>query len=446
MKPGSARPGLACPWEGGPGPSGTRVPAQHRAPGRLRRPGRPAVRRRSLLVLGAVTLASASLFAAALPAGAGLAADQAQAVNLQRQIVDQGIFVQQLVAQADAAQAELTILDSQVAATTAQVAADRLAAAASVAHLRQVAIAAYVSAGRDSAGLSVFEVQGGERGAATLEYQSLASGKLRQAIDTEQADTRRARAAEATLHSEQAQAAATVSRLIAERQQAQSALDHDTALLSQIHGTIAALQAAAALQQLAAQRAAQERALAAEQAQLAQQEQVIRAVPGVVPSPGSYANPVRAVADLSPERIDQGVDYSGYGPIYAIGDGVVVNTVNSGWPGGTFIGYRLTNGPAAGLEVYVAEDIQPAVSVGQRVTTATVLGTLYEGPDGMETGWADPSSQGLTMARDYGQFSGANSTAFGANFSQLLAWVGAPPGVLQNNPPTGTLPPGWPTW
>ena len=166
----------------------------------------------------------------------------------------------------------------------------------------------------------------------------------------------------------------------------------------------------------------------------------------VNPSPGSYANPLRAINALTPERIDQGVDYSGYGPIYAIGNGVVLSTVNSGWPGGTFIAYRLSGGPAGGLVVYAAEDIDPVVSVGQSVTAGTVLGTMYEGPDGIETGWADPSGDGTSMANDAGQFSGANSTAFGANFSALLASLGAPPGIAQNEPPTGDLPPGWPMW
>ena len=53
---------------------------------------------------------------------------------------------------------------------------------------------------------------------------------------------------------------------------------------------------------------------------------------------------------------------------------------------------------------------------------------------------------GYTMAHDYGQFSGSNSTAFGDNFSQLLQLLGAPGGVLQNSPPTGSLPPSWPRW
>jgi hypothetical protein len=124
----------------------------------------------------------------------------------------------------------------------------------------------------------------------------------------------------------------------------------------------------------------------------------------------------------------------------------VLSTYNGGWPGGTFISYRLIDGPAAGLVVYAAEDIFPLVLVGQIVTVNTVIGTMYEGPDGIETGWADPSADGITMARDAGEFYGSNSTAFGANFSQLLESLGAPSGVAQNEPATGTLPFGWPRW
>jgi hypothetical protein len=123
----------------------------------------------------------------------------------------------------------------------------------------------------------------------------------------------------------------------------------------------------------------------------------------------------------------------------------VLSTVNAGWPGGTFITYRLTKGRAAGLTVYAAEDIYPVVRVGQSVTSGTVLGTVYLGPSGIETGWAN-GGLGDTMAMAAGQYSGGNSTAFGANFSSLLQSLGAPGGILQNNPPTGTLPVNWPTW
>jgi hypothetical protein len=144
-------------------------------------------------------------------------------------------------------------------------------------------------------------------------------------------------------------------------------------------------------------------------------------------------------------RFDQGVDYQGFGKIYAVGDGVVLSTIGSGWPGGTFIAYRLTDGPARGLVVYAAEDIEPNVQVGEAVTSTTVLGHVYAGPDGIETGWADGSALPNTMARTYGQYNGENSTAFGYNFSQLLQSLGAPAGV-PTSPPSGALPASWPRW
>jgi murein DD-endopeptidase MepM/ murein hydrolase activator NlpD len=160
---------------------------------------------------------------------------------------------------------------------------------------------------------------------------------------------------------------------------------------------------------------------------------------------GGYGNPFRAVSGLTPERIDSGVDYAGVGPVYAVGDGVVLNVYSSGWPGGTFIAVQLSDGAARGLVVYTAEDLNPAVSVGSTVTANTVIGQMFGGPHGIETGWADGSAIPNAMARSAGQYHGGNSTAFGYNFSQFLQALGAPGGILQN-PPTGTLPPGWPQW
>jgi murein DD-endopeptidase MepM/ murein hydrolase activator NlpD len=210
-----------------------------------------------------------------------------------------------------------------------------------------------------------------------------------------------------------------------------------------VQGDLQALLAAAAARAAAAQRA-QEAALAA--AAAAARKGAGGTPPPVTinPTPGSYANPLRGVRALNAERIDQGVDYNGFGPITAVGDGVVMNTANAGWPGGTFICYKLTDGPANGLAVYAAEDISPAVNVGQKVTVNTVLGTVYEGPSGIETGWADPNCGGDAMAS--GVYQEGRSTAYGLNFSQMLASLGAPPGVLQNNPPDGSLPPNWPSW
>jgi len=48
-----------------------------------------------------------------------------------------------------------------------------------------------------------------------------------------------------------------------------------------------------------------------------------------------YVNPLRSVSGLVPERIDEGVDFGGTGPVYALGDAVVTNAGgNAEWPGG----------------------------------------------------------------------------------------------------------------
>jgi len=106
----------------------------------------------------------------------------------------------------------------------------------------------------------------------------------------------------------------------------------------------------------------------------------------------SYVNPLRSVSGLVPERIDEGVDFGGSGPVYALGDAIVTNAgENAGWPGGGWITYQLTDGPAQGLMVYLAEDVTPTVQVGQHVTPSTVIANMFNGGDGIETGWAQPT-------------------------------------------------------
>jgi hypothetical protein len=171
---------------------------------------------------------------------------------------------------------------------------------------------------------------------------------------------------------------------------------------------------------------------------------------GIVLESGGYQNPLRSLTKVTPERVDQGVDYAGAGPIYAIGDGTVLNTTNAGWPGGAFITYQLSDGRAKGDIVYVAENVKPEVTIGQEVTPHTVLGILIDSYPNLETGWADPPGDGESLARAEGQWSTYDDqhdvpTAYGENFSQLLASLGAEPGI-SHAAPDGTVPPGWPTW
>lgn len=166
-------------------------------------------------------------------------------------------------------------------------------------------------------------------------------------------------------------------------------------------------------------------------------------------SPASgYANPLRAIVGLRPERVDQGVDYGGAGPIYALGDGVIENVFSSGWPGGVFIDELLTDGPAQGLSVYYAEDIHPTVNVGDTVTPQTVIGNVFDGPEGIETGWADPNagSQRALGFAQWGEKAGSeNSTAYGINYNALLESLGAPGGNI-NGTASGSVPSNFPTW
>ncbi|HEY5266979.1 MAG TPA: hypothetical protein VIJ40_09215 [Acidimicrobiales bacterium] len=158
-----------------------------------------------------------------------------------------------------------------------------------------------------------------------------------------------------------------------------------------------------------------------------------------------YFNPLRALTSLLPQEIDQGVDYCASGPIYALGDGVVENLYDPGWPSGVFISYQLTSGPAKGRYVYDAENITPKVTVGEHISATTVIGVLHDAKTCLETGWANPPSSPEHAAAHL-EYNGKNTTAYGLNFSSLLQNLGARPGLPQPFGPPGPLPSTWPTW
>ena len=153
---------------------------------------------------------------------------------------------------------------------------------------------------------------------------------------------------------------------------------------------------------------------------------------------GSYRNPLRGVTNINASRIDQGVDYSGTGPVYALGDGVVETSTNSaGWPTGHFIAYKLTNGPAAGLYVYVAEHCQNLIPNGTHVTSSTRICTMYNGCTsngecGMEIGWSAQRSN-YSVAAGYANY--------GKNFSKLMAAFGSKYQGTYNGFSLGPVPP-----
>ncbi|MHB1875664.1 MAG: hypothetical protein ACYCPF_12495 [Streptosporangiaceae bacterium] len=168
------------------------------------------------------------------------------------------------------------------------------------------------------------------------------------------------------------------------------------------------------------------------------------------PAATPYLNPLRGISNLIPERVDMGVDFAGTGPIYPIGDAVITSASGSnyGWPGGGWITYRLTSGPAAGLTVYVAEDVTPTVQVGQDVTPSTEIASMWAGGAGIETGWGQASTFSAESLRpEAGGISGGGPfpTLVGLNFEQLLQSLGVPAANNVGQSGYGILPAGYPT-
>ncbi len=423
--------------------------------------------------LSGASLAGVALNVSTHPAvAASVSGDRSRIGRLEAEIAQEGATVQTLVGRANATQARENTIKAHVARASQELVSERGTVARLTGEVRQVAISAYVAGGSTGVGLGT---PSANSDLASV-YANVATSRFDQVLTNYSLARHRISVARTVLRIEGQRERTTLRQLRSAEQVANQAVAQDEQLLSGVRGNLQGLLAAAAARQAAAQRA-QEQALARAEAaaaaaaaaatsttmpvpppaparahvRMAPRRAVTHrvvngplAAPSQVAAPTGYLDPLRGIAGLSPERIDQGVDYSGYGPIFAIGDGVVLSTVNGGWPGGTYITYRLTNGPAAGMVVYAAEDINPTVSVGQSVNADTVIGTVYGGPDGIETGWAN-GSLGDTMAAAAGQFYGNNTTAFGANFSTLLTSLGAPGGVEQNAP-SGALPLGWPNW
>lgn len=181
-------------------------------------------------------------------------------------------------------------------------------------------------------------------------------------------------------------------------------------------------------------------------ARVSQQPEVVSFGVAVVPG---YQNPFRDVSGLVPERIDMGVDFSGSGQVYALGNAVITNATGTsgGWPGGGWITYKLTGGPDKGLTVYLAEDVSPTVQVGQHVSSSTVIANMFAGSDGIETGWAQQS--GLSAESQLAEAGGVGGngpfpTRIGLNFEELLQSVGVPAAPNRTQSPFGLLPPNYP--
>ena len=422
--------------------------------------------------LGGIVVALA-LVVSGLVAPAARAAtvdsDRAQIAQIEKQITEKGAEIESLVEKASEANANLDALHARLRHDEQQLAADNRAERDAQALVRRGAVRAYIGHANGGSALSMFDgassitrVMSGEHylNAVNAHWDDSIT-KLELAKGRTDDDRRQ-------LLKQQADAQHVLDQLIRAQSDASAAVTAENAMLTRVRSDLTSLLITQKHQKEAEARRTADRAIAAALAKVTQKADAAptdpaptnaaQGRPAPQPAPptislpppqpvtgGGYANPLRSVEGLSPERIDSGVDYAGVGPVYAIGNGVVLNVYAADWPGGTFIAYQLSDGPAKGLVVFTAEDLNPQVSVGSTVTANTVIGQMYGGPHGIEIGWADGSRIPNAMARSSGQYDGGNSTAFGYNFSRFLQALGAPGGILQSKP-TGTLPTGWPQW
>lgn len=149
----------------------------------------------------------------------------------------------------------------------------------------------------------------------------------------------------------------------------------------------------------------------------------------------AYFNPL-AHANVTPERIDQGVDYAGTGYLVAIADGVITASVanGSGWEGEGYVEYRVEQqGFLYGAYVYYAEGVDTVVTVGEKVRGGSRLANLRQPmPHGIEIGFAAGEGEQSYYAYHDGAYQENNeATRPGIAFSNLVKALGGPPGVIE---------------
>lgn len=155
-----------------------------------------------------------------------------------------------------------------------------------------------------------------------------------------------------------------------------------------------------------------------------------------------YFNPL-AHARVTPERIDQGVDYAGTGYLVAIADGIVTESIanGSGWEGEGYLEYKITQpGELEGVYIYYAEGVNPVVHRGEQIRGGARVADLREPmPHGIELGFAAGTRQWSYYRYHDGPYHEGDVTRPGLAFSNLVHKLGGPAG-RQEGPVVGNFP------
>jgi murein DD-endopeptidase MepM/ murein hydrolase activator NlpD len=149
--------------------------------------------------------------------------------------------------------------------------------------------------------------------------------------------------------------------------------------------------------------------------------------------PGYEIEYVSPFLSATTGRIDQGVDFTGTGPIVAVGDAEILKTGAPGWPEGGGVLYKLLSGQRAGQVIFVYEGIEATVHAGQHVTAGEQIGSFVPGGS-IEMGFADEAGVPLS----HGEYDEGDETVWGHKMAEFLNSIGGASGLSAG---LGELPP-----
>lgn len=145
---------------------------------------------------------------------------------------------------------------------------------------------------------------------------------------------------------------------------------------------------------------------------------------GVATVKGGKLAGAKADYPLTLGRTDQGVDFSGAGPIGALADGKVIFAGGwHGWPGNDGIVYSTSIG-----NIYIMEGVtrtkNPATgrpwAVGDTFKKGTIIAHAFGGPNGIESGYAN--AQGTGPLTPYNGAQDGTAMPGGLLFRKLLGY------------------------
>ena len=135
--------------------------------------------------------------------------------------------------------------------------------------------------------------------------------------------------------------------------------------------------------------------------------------------PGFEAEYVSPFLSATEGRIDQGVDFTGTGPIVAIGEARILSVGAPGWPEGGGVLYKLLSGERAGQVVYVNEGVAATAHPGEKVSAGQQIATFVPGGS-IEIGFADADGVPLSHA----EYSEGKETQWGHEMASFLEGIG----------------------